>query len=85
MPETPGIPHRRLQLSVASGVGLVIAAVVALFSVRVFVAAHRPLSWAAAGVVGAVVLDPFVDRLATVLARYEQGTAAEARRSASER
>ena len=69
MPETPGIPHRRLRLSVASGVGLVVAIVVALFSVRVFVTAHRPLSWAAAAVVGAVVLDPFVDRLAPRIRR----------------
>jgi predicted PurR-regulated permease PerM len=50
-------------------VGLVIAVVAALFSVRIFVAAHRPLSWAAAGIVGAVVLDPFVDRLARRIRR----------------
>ena len=46
-----------------------VAAVAALFSVRIFVSAHRPLSWAAAAVVGAVVLDPFVDRLARRIRR----------------
>src|SRR3546814_12737331 len=30
----------------------------------IFVAAHRPLSWAAAAVVAAVLLDPLVDHLA---------------------
>jgi predicted PurR-regulated permease PerM len=69
VPDTPGIPHRRLRLSVASGVGLVVVTVLALLSVRIFVAAHRPLSWAAAAVVGAVVLDPLVDRLAPRIRR----------------
>ena len=36
---------------------------------RVFVAAHRPLSWAAAAVVAAVLLDPIVDRLAVHIRR----------------
>lgn len=69
MPATNGIPHRRLRLSTASGVGLVLVTVAGLFAVEVFQAAHRPLSWAAAAVVGAVVLDPFVDRLAPHIRR----------------
>jgi len=43
-------------------VGLVVAK-------RMFVAAHRPLSWAAAAVVAAVLLDPVVDRLAVHIRR----------------
>lgn len=69
MPETRGTPHRRLRLSAASGAGLVAAAVLANFAVDLFVAAHRPLSWAAAAVAGAVVLDPFVDRLSRRIRR----------------
>jgi predicted PurR-regulated permease PerM len=46
--------------SAVIGVGVVVAAVVAQ---RVFVAAHRPLSWAAAAVVVAVLIDPVVDVL----------------------
>ncbi len=47
-------------------VGTIVGLVVAE---RMFVAAHRPLSWAAATVVAAVLLDPVVDRLATHLRR----------------
>lgn len=43
-------------------VGLVVAK-------RMFVAAHRPLSWAAACVVAAVLLDPVVDKLAVHVRR----------------
>src|SRR3546814_6485833 len=35
----------------------------------IFVAAHRPLSWAAAAVVAAVLLDPLVDHLARHIGR----------------
>jgi putative heme transporter len=46
--------------SAVVGVLVVVAAIVAQ---RVFVAAHRPLSWAAAAVVVAVLIDPIVDLL----------------------
>ena len=46
--------------SAVVGVLVLVAAVVAQ---RVFVAAHRPLSWAAAAVVVAVLIDPIVDLL----------------------
>ena len=41
----------------------VAVAVLAVVAQRVFVAAHRPLSWAAAAVVAAVLIDPIVDVL----------------------
>lgn len=47
-------------------VGTVVALVVAR---RMFVAAHRPLSWAAACIVAAVLLDPVVDRLSRYVRR----------------
>jgi predicted PurR-regulated permease PerM len=47
---------------VGTAVGLVVAR-------RAFIAAHRPLGWAAAALVAAVVLDPVVDRLAVHLHR----------------
>jgi putative heme transporter len=55
--------HRVVRItarSAALGVAVVVAAVVAQ---RVFVAAHRPLGWAAAAVVVAVLIDPIVDLL----------------------
>ena len=63
------VPRRVVRLSAAGGVLIVTAAVVAVLAVRVFVAAHRPLSWAAAAVVAAVVLDPIVDVLAERIRR----------------
>jgi len=67
-------PHRVVRISARSaiiGVGVLVVAIVAE---RVFVAAHRPLSWAAAAVIVAVLIDPIVDvldrhipRLAAVL------------------
>jgi predicted PurR-regulated permease PerM len=65
-----GHPGRRqLRLSTSSGVMIVLFAVFASLAVRVFVDAHRPLSWAAAAVVGAAVLDPVVDVLARRIRR----------------
>lgn len=46
--------------SAVIGVLVVVAGIVAQ---RIFVAAHRPLSWAAAAVVVAVLIDPIVDLL----------------------
>jgi predicted PurR-regulated permease PerM len=56
-------PPRTLRItarSAALGVAIVVAAIVAM---RIFVAAHRPLSWAAAAIVVAVLIDPIVDVL----------------------
>jgi predicted PurR-regulated permease PerM len=47
---------------VGTAVGLVVAR-------RTFVAAHQPLSWAAATIVAAVLLDPVVDRLGAFIRR----------------
>ncbi len=55
--------HRVVRItarSAVAGVGVVVLAVVAQ---RIFVAAHRPLSWAVAAVVVAVLVDPAVDVL----------------------
>lgn len=64
MPATDADPPRRvLRISARSaviGVAVIVAAIVAS---RVFVAAHRPLSWFAAAVVVAVLIDPIVDVL----------------------
>ena len=40
-----------------------VSVVLAVIALRVFVAAHAPLSWAAAAAVVAVLVDPLVDRL----------------------
>lgn len=61
--------RRTIRLSPAAGVSMVAAAVLAWLAVRTFVAAHRPLSWAAAALVAAVLLDPVVDRLAKHIRR----------------
>jgi predicted PurR-regulated permease PerM len=56
-------PRRVLRITARSaviGVGVVVLAIVAG---RVFVAAHRPLSWFAAAIVVAVLIDPIVDVL----------------------
>jgi predicted PurR-regulated permease PerM len=70
MASPPGIvERRRVRLSGAAAltiVGTIIGLVVAR---RMFIAAHRPLSWAAGCVVAAVILDPIVDRLAVVIRR----------------
>lgn len=62
-------PRRLIRLSPAAGISLVAAAVGAVLAVRVFDAAHRPLSWFAAAIVAAVLLDPVVDRLAVHIRR----------------
>jgi predicted PurR-regulated permease PerM len=63
------VARRTIRLSPAAGVSLVAAVVLTWLLVRTFVAAHRPLSWAAAALVAAVLLDPVVDRLATRIKR----------------
>jgi predicted PurR-regulated permease PerM len=58
------VPHRIVHLS-AGAAATIVATILGLVVARsVFVDAHRPLSWAAAAVVAAVLLDPIVDRLA---------------------
>ncbi|HEX6420117.1 MAG TPA: AI-2E family transporter [Acidimicrobiales bacterium] len=64
MPD-PAPPPRRyvVRISTPSAVVGVAVVVLAVLAQRVFVAAHAPLSWAAASVVVAVLIDPIVDRL----------------------
>ncbi len=58
------LEHRVVRLS-WGGALTIVATIVALIVLRrVFVAAHRPLSWALAAAIAAVLLDPIVDRLA---------------------
>jgi predicted PurR-regulated permease PerM len=64
-----GTVRRSVRLSTASGVWIVVILVGAILASRIFVAAHRPLSWAAAAVVAAVVLDPIVDVLSRRIRR----------------
>lgn len=59
----PAPPRRVLRISprsAAIGVGVLVLAIVAS---RVFVAAHRPLSWFLAAIVVAVLIDPIVNVL----------------------
>lgn len=63
-----------MRVSAATAVLAVVAVAAAIVASRIFMAAHRPLSWAAAATVAAVLLDPIVDvlerripRLAAVL------------------
>jgi predicted PurR-regulated permease PerM len=69
--ETPtGIVERRsVRLSPQAALTIVGTVVALIVARRIFVAAHRPLSWAAASVVAAVLLDPIVERLATHIRR----------------
>jgi predicted PurR-regulated permease PerM len=57
------VQQRLVRISAASAVLAVLAVVLAVVAQRVFVAAHRPLSWAAAAVVVAVLIDPIVDAI----------------------
>jgi predicted PurR-regulated permease PerM len=57
------VERRSLRLTPAAALTIVGTIVGLVVAQRVFVAAHRPLSWAAASVVAAVLLDPVVDRL----------------------
>ncbi len=58
-----------MRLTPAAAVTIVGTVVGLIVARRVFVAAHRPLSWAAAAIVAAVLLDPVVDRLAVHIRR----------------
>ncbi len=52
-----------MRISPRSAVVGVVVIVLAVLAQRVFIAAHAPLSWAAAAAVVAVLIDPIVDRL----------------------
>jgi predicted PurR-regulated permease PerM len=52
-----------VRITARSAAAAVAAVVVTIVAQRVFVAAHAPLSWAAAAVVVAVLIDPIVDVL----------------------
>ena len=55
--------HLPVRLSSRTAVVAVTIAVLAILAERIFVAAHRPLSWTAAAVVVAILIDPIVDVL----------------------
>jgi putative heme transporter len=57
------IEHRVVRITARSAVVGVLVLVAGIVAERIFVAAHRPLSWAAAAVVVAVLIDPIVDLL----------------------
>ena len=63
------VERRLVRLTPAAALTIVGTIVGLVVARRVFVAAHRPLSWAAAAVVAAVLLDPVVDRLAVHIRR----------------
>ena len=59
----PQEPQRRVRITTRSAVMAVAVAALALVAQRVFVSAHRPLSWFAAATIVAVLIDPIVDVL----------------------
>jgi len=63
------LEHRTVRLSWAAAFAVVGTLVGLVVARRMFVAAHRPLSWALAAVVAAVLLDPVVDRLSRRISR----------------
>lgn len=70
MASPTGTMERRLVLLSGTAALAIVGTIVGLVvAKRMFVAAHRPLSWAAAAVVAAVILDPVVDRLAVHIRR----------------
>lgn len=63
MADPPAEPHRVIRISARSAVLAVAAVVLAIMGQRLFVSAHRPLSWAVAAGIVAVLIDPVVDVL----------------------
>lgn len=63
------LPHRRVRLSWTGAWVIVGTIVLLIVARRIFTAAHRPLSWAVAATVAAVLIDPIVDRLAVHIRR----------------
>jgi len=66
---TGTVERRLVRISPTAALALVGTLVGLVVARRMFVAAHRPLSWAAAAAVAAVLLDPVVDRLAVHIRR----------------
>jgi putative heme transporter len=70
MPTAPGTVERRSYRLTGAAALTIVGTIVGLVVVKeIFVAAHRPISWAVATVAAAVLLDPIVDRLATRIRR----------------
>ena len=70
MPSATGTVQRRSYRLTGPAALVVVGTVVGLVVLKeVFVAAHRPISWAVASVATAVLLDPIVDHLATYIRR----------------
>ncbi len=63
------LEHRVARLSWSGALTIVATIVALVVARRVFVAAHRPLSWALAAAIAAVLIDAVVDRLATRIPR----------------
>ena len=63
------VEQRTLHLTVKGALTIVGTIGGLIIARQVFVAAHRPLSWAAAAAVAAILLDPIVDRLAVHIRR----------------
>jgi predicted PurR-regulated permease PerM len=59
----PEAPHRVVRITARTAIVAVASVVLSIVGLRVFTAAHAPLSWAAAAGVVAVLIDPIVDRL----------------------
>jgi predicted PurR-regulated permease PerM len=70
MAEAPGISERRRVLLTPAAAFVIVGTLVGLIVLQeMFVAAHRPLSWAVACVAAAVLLEPVVDRLSRFVGR----------------
>lgn len=63
------LEHRTVRLSGSGALWIVGTLVALVVAQRIFVAAHRPLSWAAAAAVAAMLLDPLVENLALRIRR----------------
>ena len=70
MPDAKGTVERRSYRLTGPAALMVVGTIVGLVVLKeVFVAAHRPISWAVAAVAAAVILDPVVDHLARHIRR----------------
>ena len=70
MPSATGTVERRSYRLTGTAALTIVGTIVGLVVLKqVFVAAHRPISWAAAAVAAAVLIDPIVDRLAVHIRR----------------
>lgn len=63
------LEHHVVRLSPRGAITIVGTLIGLVVARRIFVAAHRPLSWAAAAAIAAVLLDPVVDHLARHIRR----------------